>query len=510
MQARARVPGLAADLAGLQLRLLVLHRPVDPRPRGRAATRSSWSPRSSALAADGVREVTLLGQNVNSYGRDLPRERADRASPSCSRRVDAVDGHRADPLHEPAPEGHARGRDPRPRRARRRLRAHPPAAAVGLEPGPEGDAPHLRPRALPRPGGADPRARARLRAHDRHHRRLPGRDRGGLRRDARGRRRRSATTAPSRSSSRPRRGTEAATLGDQVPHPVKRERMERLVEARPAPRAASARSASSGARWRSWSRARAAPTRRRLRGRTRHNKTVNFDGTAARGRAGRGRDRRRPPRRRCPATSACSAAPLARPRCGSLAIFGPTAVGKTGVAIEVAELLRERGEDPVAVSCDSIQVYRGLEVLSGAATAERARAARAPAARSRRGRGGVLAPGRFAELAHAEIDALLAEGGARSSSAAPASTCAPRWPSSTCARRSPPRSAPRSRRELAERGAGGAARRARARDRVRRPPERPQADRAPDRAGAARDRPARERRGAVDRAPAPSDACWSG
>ena len=51
-----------------------------------------------------------------------------------------------------------------------------------------------------------------------------------------------------------------------------------------------------------------------------------------------------------------------------LAIFGPTAVGKTGVALEVADLLRERGEDPVAVSCDSIQVYRGLEVLSGAAT----------------------------------------------------------------------------------------------------------------------------------------------
>ena len=73
-----------------------------------------------------------------------------------------------------------------------------------------------------------------------------------------------------------------------------------------------------------------------------------------------------------------------------LAIFGPTAVGKTGVAIEVAELLRERGEDPVAVSCDSIQVYRGLEVLSGAASRERAGAARAPAARVRADRGGVL------------------------------------------------------------------------------------------------------------------------
>src|SRR5918995_5584509 len=57
-----------------------------------------------------------------------------------------------------------------------------------------------------------------------------------------------------------------------------------------------------------------------------------------------------------------------------VAIFGPTAVGKTGVAIALAEALREGGEDPVAVNCDSIQVYRGLEVLSGAASpAERER-----------------------------------------------------------------------------------------------------------------------------------------
>ncbi len=92
-----------------------------------------------------------------------------------------------------------------------------------------------------------------------------------------------------------------------------------------------------------------------------------------------------------------------------LAIFGPTAVGKTGIAIEAAELLRERGEDPVAVSCDSIQVYRGLEVLSGAATA----AERERLEHRLLGIASVdeeFSAGRFAKLAHAEIDGLLAEG----------------------------------------------------------------------------------------------------
>ena len=53
-----------------------------------------------------------------------------------------------------------------------------------------------------------------------------------------------------------------------------------------------------------------------------------------------------------------------------LAIFGPTGVGKTGVAIALAELLRERGEDPVAINCDALQVYEGLGVLTGAPSAE--------------------------------------------------------------------------------------------------------------------------------------------
>jgi tRNA dimethylallyltransferase len=53
-----------------------------------------------------------------------------------------------------------------------------------------------------------------------------------------------------------------------------------------------------------------------------------------------------------------------------IGIFGPTGVGKTGVAVALAELLRERGEDPVAINCDALQVYEGLAVLTGAATAE--------------------------------------------------------------------------------------------------------------------------------------------
>jgi tRNA dimethylallyltransferase len=92
-----------------------------------------------------------------------------------------------------------------------------------------------------------------------------------------------------------------------------------------------------------------------------------------------------------------------------LAIFGPTSVGKTGVAVTVADLLRERGEDPVAISCDAIQVYRGLEVLSGAA---------GPGERERLEHrllgvvtvGDEFSAGRFAELAHREIDALIEEG----------------------------------------------------------------------------------------------------
>jgi tRNA dimethylallyltransferase len=92
-----------------------------------------------------------------------------------------------------------------------------------------------------------------------------------------------------------------------------------------------------------------------------------------------------------------------------LAIFGPTGVGKTGVAIELAELLRDRGEDPVAISCDALQVYEGLERLTGAATA----AERERLEHRLVGFVPVTEPfsvGDYMRRAHAEVDAALAAG----------------------------------------------------------------------------------------------------
>lgn len=90
-------------------------------------------------------------------------------------------------------------------------------------------------------------------------------------------------------------------------------------------------------------------------------------------------------------------------------IFGPTGVGKTGVAIALAELLRQRGEDPVAINCDALQVYEGLEVLTGAANAEeRARLEHrllgfVPVTED-------FSVGDYMPLAHREIDTALEAG----------------------------------------------------------------------------------------------------
>jgi tRNA dimethylallyltransferase len=92
-----------------------------------------------------------------------------------------------------------------------------------------------------------------------------------------------------------------------------------------------------------------------------------------------------------------------------IAMFGPTGIGKTTVAVELARMLRSRGEEPVAISADALQVYEGLETLTGVASvSEQARLEHRlvsflPIDAS-------FSAGQYAELAHAEIDTALAEG----------------------------------------------------------------------------------------------------
>ena len=93
----------------------------------------------------------------------------------------------------------------------------------------------------------------------------------------------------------------------------------------------------------------------------------------------------------------------------TIALFGPTGVGKTAVAVALAELLRAQGEDPVAVSADALQVYQGLEILTGVATPTQ-RAALEHRLISFLPVDATFSVGQYAQLAHAEIDELLTAG----------------------------------------------------------------------------------------------------
>jgi tRNA dimethylallyltransferase len=92
-----------------------------------------------------------------------------------------------------------------------------------------------------------------------------------------------------------------------------------------------------------------------------------------------------------------------------IALFGPTGVGKTDVAIALARRLRAEGEDPVAVSADALQVYAGLETLTGAASPNQ-RAQLEHRLLSFLPVDATFSAGQYAELAHAEIDELIAAG----------------------------------------------------------------------------------------------------
>jgi tRNA dimethylallyltransferase len=92
-----------------------------------------------------------------------------------------------------------------------------------------------------------------------------------------------------------------------------------------------------------------------------------------------------------------------------IALFGPTGIGKTAVAIALAERLRAEGEDPLAISADALQVYAGLEILTGAASPDE-RAALEHRLLSFLPITETFSAGRFASLARAEIDAALDAG----------------------------------------------------------------------------------------------------
>ncbi len=106
-------------------------------------------------------------------------------------------------------------------------------------------------------------------------------------------------------------------------------------------------------------------------------------------------------------TAQMSAAQLSSPQI--IALFGPTAIGKTAVAVALAERLRARGENPVAVSADALQVYAGLETLTGVASTDEQKALEHRMV-SFLPLDATFSVGEYSRLAHAEIDGLLAAG----------------------------------------------------------------------------------------------------
>jgi tRNA-2-methylthio-N6-dimethylallyladenosine synthase len=255
---------------------------IVPSTRGREVSRDPGELllEAQALAADGVREVTLLGQNVNSYGRNLPAEGRIGFAELLAR-VDAVEGI-----------DRIRYTSPHPKDMREDVvRAHAELPAL---------CEHIH---LPLQSGSSGVLKRMRRTYDRA-RYL---DRVALIRehvpDC------ALTTDiivgfPGETEAdfeqtlevveevgydgaftfvfSPRRETEAATMEGQLPHPVKVERMERLVEL--VQRRASERAQRFVGREMEVlveGPSRTDPTR--LRGRIRHNKAVNFEGTAAAG-----------------------------------------------------------------------------------------------------------------------------------------------------------------------------------------------------------------------------------
>ncbi len=255
---------------------------IVPSTRGREVSRppDDVVAEVERLAADGVREVTLLGQNVNSYGRDLRGD--ERASfAELLAMVDAIDG--IDRLRYTSPHPKDMREDV--------IRAHAELPAL---------CEHIH---LPLQSGSSRILKAMRRTYDRGRYLdrvamicehvpdcalttdvivgFPGETEDDFEQTLEVVEQVGYDSAFTFIFS-PRRGTAAADLSDQVPHAVKRERMERLVEL--VQRRATERSQRFVGRTMEVlveGPSRTDPSR--LRGRTRHNKTVNFTGAARAG-----------------------------------------------------------------------------------------------------------------------------------------------------------------------------------------------------------------------------------
>jgi tRNA-2-methylthio-N6-dimethylallyladenosine synthase len=252
---------------------------IVPSTRGREVSRDPFEllAEAESLAADGVREVTLLGQNVNSYGRDLPKDRRTSFAQLLAR-VDAVEG--IDRIRYTSPHPKDMKEDV--------IRAHAvlPALCEQIH--------------LPLQSGSSAVLKRMRRTYDRQ-RYL---DRVALIRehvpDC------AITTDiivgfPGETEAdfaetlevveevgydgaftfvfSPRRETAAATMGEQVAHPVKVERMERLVEAVQR-RAREQAQRFVGRTLEVLVEGTSRTDETKLRGRTRHGKAVNFEGIA--------------------------------------------------------------------------------------------------------------------------------------------------------------------------------------------------------------------------------------
>jgi tRNA-2-methylthio-N6-dimethylallyladenosine synthase len=252
---------------------------IVPSTRGREVSRDPGEliAEAQGLAADGVLEVTLLGQNVNSYGRDLPLDRRIGFS-DLLRRVDAIEGIERIRYTSPHPKDMKEDV----------IRAHAelPALCEQIH--------------LPLQSGSS----AVLKRMRRTYNRSRYMERVALIRehvpDC------AITTDiivgfPGETEAdfeetlevaeevgydgaftfvfSPRRETEAAAMDGQLPHPVKVERMERLVEVIQR-RAAERAQRFIGRTMEVLVEGTSRTDETKLRGRTRHGKAVNFDGVA--------------------------------------------------------------------------------------------------------------------------------------------------------------------------------------------------------------------------------------